>query len=160
MRKILIFLLIAVCSTSIYAQKKKSAARNKLKSLVVYEQKFDKVNAKATKDSETKFNVQGNISEEIEYDNNKVVKHLKYEYDDNDNKTKETELDASGKTTKVTEFKYDDDGHKIKETEQNAAGKTLKKIEYKYEGDLKTEKTTYDGNNNVKSRKSYQYQTY
>ena len=65
MNKILAIVLIILCSSSIYGQKKKSAARNKLKSVVVYEQKFDKNAGKAIKDSEAKFDTQGNIIEEI-----------------------------------------------------------------------------------------------
>jgi hypothetical protein len=157
MSRILVIILIVICSTSVYGQKKKSAARNKLKSMTVFEQKGS---GKATKDSETTFDSKGNIVEEIEYEYSKVKKHLKYEYDEDGNKIKETELDALGKLSKVVEYKYDSDGRKIKETESNLSGKLTKITEYKYDGDLKTEKNCYDGNNKIKSKKTYQYQTY
>jgi antitoxin component YwqK of YwqJK toxin-antitoxin module len=160
MRNCLAFLLIVLCSTSLYAQKKKVALRNQLKSEVVYEQKFASTAGKSVKESETKFDTQGNIVEEIEYENGKIKKHMTYLFDDDGNKTSETELDSSGKTVKKTEFKYNDDGKKIKELAYGAAGKLFKTIEYKYNGELKAERIVYDENNKMKSKKTYQYQTY
>jgi hypothetical protein len=160
MKRILPFMIIIICSTSIYGQKKKSVVRNRLKSMLVYEQKYDKTAGKATKDSETKFDSHGNIIEEIEYEGDKISTHVKYEYDEDDNLIKETELNTAGKATEVIEYKYDSDGRKIKETELNSSGKINKIIDYKYDGDLKTEKVVYDGTNKIKSKKTYQYQTY
>jgi hypothetical protein len=157
MMKIGILVLMMVCAVSVYGQKKKSAVRNRLKTMTVYEQSEKNKNIK---DSETKFDTQGNIVEEIEYEDGKVKKHMKYEFDGDGNKIRETELDNAGKAMKNTEFKYDNDGKKTKEIELNALGKASKTTEYKYDGDLKTEKIVYDANNKVKSRKTYQYQTY
>jgi hypothetical protein len=159
-RFLTIFTILFICCNGIYGQKKKSALRNNLKSLVVYEQKYDKATGKPVKDSEAKFDTQGNVVEEIEYEDNKISKHVKYDFDDAGKKIKETELDATGKTSKITEYKYDDNGKKIKETEINSSGKPYKIIEYKYDGDLKTEKVVYDGNHKIKSKKTYQYATY
>jgi hypothetical protein len=141
MKKILtIMLLTAMCLTGTYAQKKKTAARNSLKQVVVLEQKFDKPGGKPIKDTETFFDSKGNVTEEIEYDNGRIKYHVKYEYDDDEEKTKETELNAAGKVSKVTEFKNDDEGRRIKEIESDGSGKVVKTIEYKYNGDLKTER--------------------
>jgi hypothetical protein len=158
--KVWIIVFLMICTVSTYGQKKKSVVRNRLKTMIVYDQKNEKAVRKALKDSETKFDTQGNVSEEIEYEDSKVKKHMKYEYTDDGNKARETELDNDGKPTKIIEFKYDNDGKKIKEIELNSLGKASKTTEYKYDGELKTEKVVYDSNNKMKSKKTYQYQTY
>ncbi|HEY4786255.1 MAG TPA: hypothetical protein VIH57_09400, partial [Bacteroidales bacterium] len=66
MNRIIATFLIISLATSAFGQKKKSAVRNKLKSMVVYEERVDKTPGKAVKDEEVKFDTQGNISEEIE----------------------------------------------------------------------------------------------
>jgi hypothetical protein len=160
MNRVLAIIILIAISTCSYAQKKKSAAKNSLKSMVVYVQKYDSPNGKSIKDSETFFDTKGNTIEEIEYEDGKVKKHVKYEYDIEDNKIKEIELNTSGKTLKITEFTYDGNKQKIKETELNASGKIDKIVEYKYSGDLKSERIVKDGNNKIKSKKIYQYQRY
>ena len=151
MNRILIFALIMLCSASVYGQKKKRILRNKIKTIIVYEQKGT---AQAQKESETSYNTQGKISEEIDYDEGKVQDHIKYEYDEEGNLVKETHLDASGKTVKTIQFSYNASGQAIKEIETNSSGKTFKTIEYKYDGELKSEKDVYDGNNKLKSKKT------
>ena len=86
------------------------------------------------KESEILYDNDGNVIEETEYKIGKVSKHIKYEYNEDHNKIRETELDPSGKKIKVTE--------------------------YKYNNGLKTEKTVYDGNNKILSKKTYKYETY
>jgi len=48
----------------------------------------------------------------------------------------------------------------IQETELDPAGKKIKVSEYRYANNLKTEKTVYDGNGQVLSKKTYKYETY
>jgi hypothetical protein len=133
-RIILLFLLIS-CPLFVFGQDKK-AVKHKLKSITEYEQKYEKgVAGKALKESEIQYDSNGNIVEETEYKLGKVSKHMIYQYDEDNNKIRETELDPSGKKIKVTEFKYTADG-------------------------LKSEKTVYDANNKIVSKKTYKYETY
>lgn len=132
--RILLFVLMISCPLWSFGQDKKAVKHN-LKSITEYEQKYDKgVAGKALKESEIRYDSDGNIIEEIEYKLGKVSKHIKYEYNEDHNKIRETELDPSGKKIKVTE--------------------------YKYNNGLKTEKTVYDANNKIVSRKTYKYETY
>jgi hypothetical protein len=103
----------------------------KVKSVIVYDEKFDKLVAKKSKESETVYDAHGNIIEEIEYINNKVDKHFQYQYDASDNKIKEFELDSSGKITKTSEYKYDK-GLRIEKTIAGADGKVRTKKTYVY----------------------------
>ena len=89
---------------------------------------------KQYKESETYYDLRGNVLESITYKQGKVDKHFKYQYDTENNKIREDEFDTSGR---------------IKESS-----------EYKYENGLRTEKTVYDPNKKVKSKKIYVYTKY
>jgi len=133
--RIILFFLLISCPLFVFGQDKK-AVKHKLKSITEYEQKYEKgVAGKALKESEIQYDSNGNLVEETEYKLGKVSKHMIYQYDEDNNKIRETELDPSGKKIKVTEFKYTADG-------------------------LKSEKTVYDANNKIVSKKTYKYETY
>lgn len=106
-------------------------APQKIKSVIVYDEKYDKLISKRTKDSETVYDAHGNIIEDIQYINNKVDKHFQYQYDASDNKIKELELDSSGKVTKTSEYKFDK-GLRIEKTIYGADGKLKTKKTYVY----------------------------
>jgi len=132
MERLLLSLLMMLGFLNLFGQK--STTGSKIKSMVVYEQNYEKGETKAEKESEVKYDAKGNAIEEIEYKDGKKNKHITYEYDAMNNK--------------------------IKETETNSSGKTVKVIEYKYSGDRKIEKCVYDGNHKLKSKKTYQYENY
>ena len=133
--RIILFFLAISCPLWVNGQDKK-AVKHKLKSMTEYEQKYEKgVAGKVLEESEILYDSDGNIIEETEYKLGKVSKHMTYQYDEDHYKIRETELDPSGKKIKVTEFKYTADG-------------------------LKSEKTVYDGNNKILSKKTYKYETY
>ena len=89
---------------------------------------------KQFKESETYYDARGNVTESITYKQGKTDKHFKYQYDTENNKIKEEEFDPSGR---------------LKESS-----------EYKYSNGLRTEKTVYDSNKKMKSKKTYVYTTY
>jgi major membrane immunogen (membrane-anchored lipoprotein) len=127
-------LIILVLGSTLSAECQKSGSKDKIKSIIVLNEKSDMLIKKQYKDSETYFDPRGNVLEEINYKQGKVTKHFKYQYDSDDNKIKEEELDPAGR---------------IKESS-----------EYKYENGLRVEKIVYDGNKKIKSRKTYQYTTF
>jgi hypothetical protein len=105
-----------------------------VKSVVITEEKFNMLIKKQFKESETYYDLKGNIIEEITYKEGKMNKHFKYQYDADDNKVKEEEYDPSGRIIEYSE--------------------------YKIENGLRTEKVVLDGNKNMKSKKTYTYTTY
>ena len=107
---------------------------SKVKSIIVYEEKFDKLVSKQVKESETTYDVKGNILEDIQYMEGKVDKHFKYQYDEKNNKIKETEFDPSGNVAEYSEYKYDKN--------------------------LRIEKIVYDPKGKIKLKKVYVYTTY
>ena len=128
----LVVMLTALTSLSVMSQSKDPAVR--IKSIVVTEEKPDMLVKKQYKDSETYYDSKGNISEEIAYKEGKLSKHFRYQYDEDNNKIKEEELDASGRVTETSE--------------------------YKYSNGLRTEKVVYDSGKKIKSRKIYTYTLY
>jgi len=130
----MIVLIMMVWPWLLTGQQKKAVSHN-LKSTTAYEQRYEKgTQGKMLKESEIRYDNAGNVTEEIDYKLGKVDKHLIYQYDEDNNKIRETELDAAGKKIKITECKYSDG--------------------------LRTEKTVYNGNNQVLSKKTYKYETY
>ena len=133
--KTLILITAGLLLTSTFtAAGQQKTAVPKVKSVTVYDEKFDKLVSKKSKESEIVYDAHGNIIEEIEYINNKVDKHFQYEYDASDNKIKELELDSSGKVTKTSEYKFDKG--------------------------LRTEKTIYGADGKLRTKKTYVYTTF
>jgi hypothetical protein len=129
-----VIFIIAFLAFAASAECQKSGIPDKIKSIVVTEEKYDMIVKKQYKDSETFYDSRGNVVESITYKLGKIDKRFKYEYDADNNKIKEEEFDASGK---------------IKESS-----------DYKYVNGLRTEKNVYDSNKKLKSRKTYTYTTY
>jgi hypothetical protein len=124
---------IGVCGGDAYSQNKQVTP--KVKSVTVTEEKNDKGSRKILKDSEKKYDVNGNLLDEINYKDGLFDNHTSYEYDAKNNKIKEIEFDKSGNPTKITEFKYDEYG-------------------------LKIEKCVFDNKGTLKSKKIYKYTTF
>jgi hypothetical protein len=127
-------LLIILLAGSIKVFGQQNNAQNKIKTVVVYDEKFDKLISKKYKESETSYDSKGNITEDIQYTEGKIDKHFIYQYDSENNKIKETEFDTNGRVIKISE--------------------------YKIEKGLRTEKTVYDANMKIKSKKTYIYTSY
>jgi antitoxin component YwqK of YwqJK toxin-antitoxin module len=129
-----LFLILIFTASAVVAESQKASSDLKIKSLIVTEEKYDMLVKKQYKDSETYYDARGNIIESVTYKQGKVDKHFKYQYDQDNNKIKEEEFDANGR---------------LKESS-----------EYKFEGGLRTEKTVYDPNKKIKSKKLYVYTRY
>ena len=131
-RYILLLILVTGLNQASYAQKKEPD--KKIKSIIVYQEKYDMLVTRKYKDTEQYFDERGNLLEDIAYKQGKVTKHFKYLYDSDDNKIREEEFDPSGRIIETSE--------------------------YKYENGLRTEKYVYDANKKLKSKKTYQYTTF
>ena len=125
------FLVVFFTGLTLPAICQKSGPDSKIKSLIVSEEKYDMMIKKQYKESETYYDSRGNIIESITYKQGKADKHFKYQYDSDSNKIKEEEFDPSGHLKEFSEYKYTDG--------------------------LRTEKTIYDSNKKIKSKKTYLY---
>ncbi len=102
-----------------------------VKGRITHEEKVSKGLKNSLIDAEEKYDLKGNVIEEINYKDGKFDKKMVYEYDANNNKIKETEFDASGKPQKYGE--------------------------YKYESGLRKEKFVYDKDKKLIEKKTYTY---
>jgi hypothetical protein len=134
MRKILILAVLIGIPALLFSQANKPA-KSKIKKMTVTKYIYEKGSEKAYPELDIKYDAKGNVVEETENNEGTFVKHFKYEYDEANNKIKETEMDASGKITKITLYKYDNNN-------------------------LRTEKLVYDGKNKLKSKRVYKYESY
>jgi len=125
------FLIIFLFALAINANCQKPSSNDKIKSVVVMEEKYDMLVKKQYKESETYYDVRGNVIESITYKQGKTDKHFKYQYDADNNKIKEEEYDINGRLKESSEYKYSD-GQRI-------------------------EKIVYDSNKKIKSKKTYIY---
>jgi S-adenosylmethionine hydrolase len=129
-----VFIVFIAAAINLNALSQAKAPAAKIKSIVVTEEKSDMLVKKQFKESETYYDSHGNIIEEISYKDGKVSKHMKYQFDQDNNKIKEEELDSSGHTIETSE--------------------------YKYLNGLRSEKIVYDSGKKMKSRKVYTYTMY
>jgi hypothetical protein len=129
-----LFLIILFSGVSLSVMCQKYGANDKIKSIVISEEKYDMLVRKQYKESETYYDARGNIIESITYKLGKVDKHFKYQYDPENNKIKEEEFESSGRLKESSEYKYTDG--------------------------LRTEKVVYDSNKKMKSKKTYVYTKY
>jgi hypothetical protein len=128
----IIIIVVFLSSNIIFGQKNPSNA--KIKNMIVTEEIHEKGKIKTYMDSEVHYDNHGNVIEKINYKNGEFKEHIICKFDTSDNKIKETELDLEGKIIKI--------------------------IEYRYSNNLRIEKTEYDKNNEIISRKSYKYIMY
>jgi len=128
------FLIILILVSIVSAEAQKSGSDNKIKSIIVTEEKYDMLVKKQYKDAETYYDARGNVIESITYKQGKVDKHFKYEYDSDNNKIKEEEFETTGRLKEISE--------------------------YKYVNGLRTEKNVFDPNHKQKSKKTYVYTSY
>jgi hypothetical protein len=131
-RGILLLTLIISLNATLIAQHKEPD--KKIKSIIIYQEKYDMLVSHKYKDTEQYFDSRGNLIEDITYKQGKVTKHFKYQYDSDNNKIKEGEFDPSGRL--------------------------MESSEYKFENGLRTEKYVYDSKKKLKSKKTYQYTTF
>jgi hypothetical protein len=108
MKEFRTFLLVLIALVfALNAQSQKSDSKDKIKSLIVMEEKPNALIKKQYTESETYYDSHGNVIEDIKYKEGKITKHFKYAYDDDDNKIKEEEFDSSGDLIEWSTYKYE-----------------------------------------------------
>lgn len=136
-KKTLIVLALVLTGAAVIAQndlpKESKIIKNSVKSIVVSKSDFETGKEDKYTSEMARYNSAGQIIEYKEWDENKkFVRHERYEYNADGEKTKETQMNASGAVIKINEYKYQ--------------GKLLKeRISYLPNGKIKSKKTlTYE----------------
>jgi hypothetical protein len=126
---LLLALLFSLCPSNIHSQEK--TRDQKVKKLTVIEEKHDGKAVSTNKESETTYDINGNIIEQILYKGGEVDTHFKYEYDANNNKIKETEYDKKGAVDRISEYKIQN-GQRVEKTVYDSQKRLLLKKTYQY----------------------------
>jgi len=122
-------LLLVSGTSNIYSQEK--TKDQKVKHVTVTEEKHDGKLVTTNTESETSYDVNGNIIEQILYKGGEVDTHFKYEYDSNNNKIKEIEYTKKGAVDKISEYKIQN-GQRVEKTVYDSKKNLLLKKTYKY----------------------------
>lgn len=187
MTRIFLVLLSSLLITALsFAQSKKEARENKLKSITVFTsaavdgqtveykesyKEFDKaghtiVEIDFKKDGSismkrtARYDAHGNKTEETIYEPGKEKHERRTStYNSNNDKILEVEYDGeTGEVLKRTSFSYNIKGYRTSELETDAAGNFTKKVVYTYNSKgLKVSRQVLDNNDKPKSRKNYNY---
>lgn len=110
-------------------------------------------------DSYKKFDKDGNVLEEVNYDKTgKLKERIVRIYDRFDNKTQEITFDATNRQAKRETYKYNELGEKTEEVEYNDKNVLMtRSIFVTDRRGLKTEKKVYDGKGKLVQTKKYRY---
>jgi len=122
-------ILLIISTSDIYSQEK--TKDQKVKHLIVTEEKHDGRLVTTNTESETSYDINGNIIEQILYKGGEVDTHFKYEYDANDNKIKEIEYTKKGAIDKISEYKIQN-GQRVEKAVYDSRKNLLLKKTYKY----------------------------
>lgn len=133
----LLFHLLWISTTLVWhgtmqAQTKPFPGKIKSVTEVVIETKNGKESER--KKSFQSFDEQGNVLEEIEFeDDGKIKSHATYEYNEQGLKVRETVFLPDGKVETVTNYVYDHEGNRLSKTVLDKNGVVKSKKIYKYE---------------------------
>lgn len=105
------------------------------------------------------FNTFGNKVVDAEYlPGGELVKSYTYTYDQNNKRTKETQLDTNGKLLMTISYLYDSVGHLLEDSSVDAEGNPDKAIRFTYDtkGNV-SEDNSYGSDGKLQKKYSYQY---
>ncbi len=179
--------IILLLTSQVSAQGKKTVKKFNLKGSTVTTTTYSDGKEMTFVESNLKFDKDGNVIEEIEFNNDgtfkkketriynkngEVTQECHYDkndllltklvitYNSNNDKLSEHKTDGSGKVLSWTKYGYDTMGEKIFELELDDKGKTITKSMFTYDNNgLRKEKKVYDANEVLISVKKYSYKT-
>jgi hypothetical protein len=158
MKPSLIILLIFIAGLG-FAQSKKEIKKYDI--VAVTETITEVVDGKEVTrtDSYKKFDKDGNVLEEANYDKyGKLQERIVRIYDRFDNKTQEITFDATNRQIKRETYKYDEMGEKTEEVEYNTKNLVVSRSVFITDRrGLKSEKKVYDSKGKLIQTKKYRY---
>ena len=105
-----------------------------------------------------KYDDDGNLVEEINYDINGLAQTWKDKYDNDGNKIESNVYDKDREPISKIKFKYDDDGNKVEENMYEINGELIAKFQFKYDDDgNRVEENSYDKNGELYLKRNYKY---
>jgi len=121
--------LLLISTSNTFSQEK--AKDQKVKRVTVTEEKHNGRLVTTNTESETSYDINGNIIEQVLYKGGEIDTHFKYEYDAGNNKIKEIEYNKKGEIDKISEYKIQN-GQRVEKTVYDSRKNLLLKKTYKY----------------------------
>lgn len=143
-----------------FAQSKKDIRKNSIKGITEVVTEYENGKESTHNDVSKKFDKEGEVIQEINYDKNGALKEKVLTKNNKDgDKIEEVIYDANGKQNKRFTYKYDSYGEKNEEIQYDAKNALLTKSVYIINAKgLKTEKKTYDAKGKLIQVKKYIYE--
>jgi hypothetical protein len=154
-----IFKFLFLLSILSFAQSKKDIRKHKIKIITETITTFENTKEVVRNNQYRKFDKDGQIIEEVDYDKNgKIKTKTLSKYNNLEEKTEETVLDANNKQLSREVYKYNVEGEKSEEWHYNDKNELESKSIYTLKNGLKTERKTYDTKGKLIEIKKYGYQ--
>ena len=155
----LLFACVLASFTVSFAQSKKYIKKHKIKSITETITTFENGKELTRNDQFSRYDKDGQIIEQIDYDKNGKVKTKTItKYNNLEDKTEETVFDGNNKQVLREIYKYDADGVKSEEWHYDEKDELVSKSLYTVKNGLKTERKMYDTKGKLIQTKKYAYQ--
>jgi hypothetical protein len=156
--KTLIFVLsFCLFTTGLFSQSRKKIRELNIESITEIEEDYEDSNGKETVKFVTVYDARGNVIKEMDYDKSgKLDEIITYEYNVDDDKTKEVHYNSNNKVLATYIYTYEQ-GLLTERKEYDDSNKLVSRYTYKYENRLRTERNEYDESNRLLERKKYIY---
>ena len=143
-----------------FAQSKKDIRKNNIKGITEVVIEYENGKETTHNDVAKRFDKEGEVIQEINYDKNGVLKEKIVTKNNRDgDKIEEVFYDATGKQSKRFTYKYDSFGEKTEEIQYDAKNILLTKSIYSNNNKgLKAERKTYDAKGKLIQIKKYVYE--
>ena len=142
-----------------FAQSKKNIKKYKIKSITETVTTFEGGKELTRNDQFTRYDKNGQIIEQIDYDKNGKIKTKTItKYNNLEDKNEETIFDGNNKQVLREVYKYDADGEKSEEWHYDDKDELVSKSIYTVKNGLKIERKMYDTKGKLIQTKKYAYQ--
>ncbi len=155
-RLTLLFATILASFTVSFAQSKKDIKKHKIKTITETVTSFEGGKELIRNDQFTRYDKNGQIIEQIDYDKNGKVKTKTItKYNNLEDKNEETIFDGNNKQVLREVYKYDADGEKSEEWHYDDKDELVSKSIYTVKNGLKIERKMYDTKGKLIQIKKY-----
>lgn len=156
----LIFVLLFISTKISFAQSKKDIRKNGVKGMTEVIVEYENGKEVSHNDVSKKFDKEGEIILEVNYDKNGALKDkTATKFNRDGDKIEETIFDATGKQANRFVYKYNADGEKSEEIKYDSKNTLVSRSVYVINGKgLKTERKTYDVKGKLIQTKKYIYE--
>lgn len=157
MKTLILVLSFCLLTPGLFSQSRKKIRELNIESITEVEADYEDSNGKETKKFVTVYDARGNVIKEMDYDKSgKLDEIITYEYNVDDDKTREVHYNSNNKVLITYIYTYEQ-GLLKERKEYDDDNKLVSRNTYKYENRLRTERSEYDPSNRLIEKKKYIY---